>query len=259
MKTDRAGPTPSLPWRIISRDYVLYLMLIPAIGFTFLFSYLPISMNVIAFMDYNLNAGLARPGQHMGGVQVVPAIPERPHVLRRWRCAPSPTPLAKLARHLPGADHPRAAPERAAQPGLQAHGPDHLLPALLRLVGHGGRPHLHVPQHQQHRHHQQHHRAASAGSGSSSCPSPSTSCPSCCSARVWKGVGLGSIIYLATIASIEQQLYEAARIDGAGRWKQLAAHHHPRDHARGRSSSSSSTRGASSARSSTRSSTCRTT
>jgi len=38
---------------------------------------------------------------------------------------------------------------------------------------------------------------------------------------LWKGVGLGSIIYLATIASIEQQLYEAARIDGAGRWKQL--------------------------------------
>ncbi len=32
---------------------------------------------------------------------------------------------------------------------------------------------------------------------------------------VWKGVGWGSIIYLAAISGIDPQLYEAARIDGA--------------------------------------------
>ncbi|QHT64161.1 sugar ABC transporter permease [Paenibacillus lycopersici] len=38
---------------------------------------------------------------------------------------------------------------------------------------------------------------------------------------IWQGVGWGSIIYLAALTNIDQQQYEAATIDGAGRWKQL--------------------------------------
>ncbi|MBE5040418.1 ABC transporter permease [Ructibacterium gallinarum] len=38
---------------------------------------------------------------------------------------------------------------------------------------------------------------------------------------IWQGVGWGSIIYLAALAGIDQELYEAAVIDGAGRWKQM--------------------------------------
>lgn len=34
---------------------------------------------------------------------------------------------------------------------------------------------------------------------------------------VWKGMGYSAIIYLAAIAGIDQELYEAARVDGAGR------------------------------------------
>src|SRR5690606_5994783 len=37
---------------------------------------------------------------------------------------------------------------------------------------------------------------------------------------IWQGIGWGSIIYLAAIAGINPELYEAARIDGANRWKQ---------------------------------------
>lgn len=37
---------------------------------------------------------------------------------------------------------------------------------------------------------------------------------------IWQGVGWGSIVYLATLTGIDQELYEACRIDGAGRWKQ---------------------------------------
>ncbi|WP_079912773.1 sugar ABC transporter permease [Paenibacillus sp. 32352] len=40
------------------------------------------------------------------------------------------------------------------------------------------------------------------------------------SSGIWQGVGWGSIIYLAAIAAIDPTLYEAARMDGAGRWKQ---------------------------------------
>jgi len=35
--------------------------------------------------------------------------------------------------------------------------------------------------------------------------------------NVWKGVGWGAIVYLAAIAGISPELYEAAEIDGAGR------------------------------------------
>lgn len=37
---------------------------------------------------------------------------------------------------------------------------------------------------------------------------------------IWQEIGWGSIIYLAALSGIDQELYEAARIDGAGRWKQ---------------------------------------
>lgn len=40
------------------------------------------------------------------------------------------------------------------------------------------------------------------------------------SSGIWQGIGWGSIIYLASIANIDPTLYDAARIDGAGRWKQ---------------------------------------
>ena len=38
---------------------------------------------------------------------------------------------------------------------------------------------------------------------------------------IWKGVGWGSIIYLAALTNIDPHLYEAAEIDGAGRWSKL--------------------------------------
>ncbi|NLC68015.1 MAG: sugar ABC transporter permease [Clostridiaceae bacterium] len=37
---------------------------------------------------------------------------------------------------------------------------------------------------------------------------------------IWKEVGWSAIIYLAALTGIDQQLYEAAIIDGAGKWKQ---------------------------------------
>jgi putative aldouronate transport system permease protein len=36
---------------------------------------------------------------------------------------------------------------------------------------------------------------------------------------LWKGLGWGAIMYLAAITGIDQELYEAARVDGAGRFK----------------------------------------
>jgi len=38
---------------------------------------------------------------------------------------------------------------------------------------------------------------------------------------VWKEMGWGTIIYLAAITGINPELYEAAEVDGAGRWRKL--------------------------------------
>jgi putative aldouronate transport system permease protein len=38
---------------------------------------------------------------------------------------------------------------------------------------------------------------------------------------IWQGAGFSAIIYIAALSGIPSELYEAAKIDGAGRWKQL--------------------------------------
>lgn len=37
---------------------------------------------------------------------------------------------------------------------------------------------------------------------------------------LWKGFGFGMIVYLAAISGVDQSMYEAAKVDGANRWRQ---------------------------------------
>ena len=39
--------------------------------------------------------------------------------------------------------------------------------------------------------------------------------------EVWKGVGMGCLIYYATMVGIDETLFEAARMDGANKWQQI--------------------------------------
>jgi putative aldouronate transport system permease protein len=41
------------------------------------------------------------------------------------------------------------------------------------------------------------------------------------SSEVWQTVGWGTILYLAALTAVDENLYEAARIDGASRWRQI--------------------------------------
>ncbi len=50
--------------------------------------------------------------------------------------------------------------------------------------------------------------------------SPSAFVPIYILSDIWTGIGWGSIIYLAALSSISMELYEAAAIEGAGRFKQ---------------------------------------
>ena len=50
---------------------------------------------------------------------------------------------------------------------------------------------------------------------------PSIALFSVAAVDVWRGVGLATLIYIAGLATIGQEYYEAARIDGATRWQQF--------------------------------------
>lgn len=39
--------------------------------------------------------------------------------------------------------------------------------------------------------------------------------------NIWQGMGWDAIIYLAALSAVDMSLYEAAKIDGAGKWQQL--------------------------------------
>jgi len=39
--------------------------------------------------------------------------------------------------------------------------------------------------------------------------------------EIWQNVGWNTIIYIAALSAIDTGLYEASKIDGAGRWKQV--------------------------------------
>ena len=39
--------------------------------------------------------------------------------------------------------------------------------------------------------------------------------------KIWNSVGYGSVLYMSVLAGIDQELYEAAEIDGANKWQQI--------------------------------------
>jgi multiple sugar transport system permease protein len=50
---------------------------------------------------------------------------------------------------------------------------------------------------------------------------PAWAMPAIALLAVWKGFGFNMLVFLAALQAIPERLYEAARIDGAGRWHQL--------------------------------------
>jgi len=51
--------------------------------------------------------------------------------------------------------------------------------------------------------------------------SPTAAWPILIFTRVWKELGWSTIVYLGAMGSIDPSLYEAAYVDGAGRWKRI--------------------------------------
>lgn len=205
--------------KLIRREQVLYYMLIPAVSFTLLFYYLPMFMNVIAFMDYKITTGWLGLGSKWIGFQWFQRFLSDPdfytialrtvwYALAKLAFAfPAPIILALLLNEVRNQVYKRTVQTIS------------YLPFFVSWVTVGGLIYMFLS-------------TSSSGLVNNVIEffggerivfmsRPQYFLPVLVFSTLWKGVGLGSIIYLATIASIEQQLYEAARIDGAGRWKQL--------------------------------------
>ena len=56
---------------------------------------------------------------------------------------------------------------------------------------------------------------------------PDSAMPAIAITTIWWTVNGNMIIYLAGLQDIPEDLYEAAKIDGAGRWQELRYRHHP--------------------------------
>jgi putative aldouronate transport system permease protein len=213
-----AAPRRSL-LRTIRRESVLYLMLVPAIGFTLVFSYLPNAMNVIAFMDYKLTSGFLGLGSKWVGFAQFQRFLSDPVfyevALRTVFYAaakllisfPAPIILALLLNEVRNVPFRRTVQTIAYLPYFVSWVTVAGLLYMFLSISSTGIINTFIE--------------ALGGKRTLFMSKSRYFLPVMLFSTVWKGVGLGSIIYLATIASIEQQLYEAARIDGAGRWRQL--------------------------------------
>lgn len=199
--------------------YVLYLMLLPGMVLTFLFSYLPMFSNVIAFMDYSLFKGWMGLGSPWVGFENFDFIDEpwfRELVVRTLYynlgmllfSFPASLILALLLNELR-----RQKLMKTIQSILY-------IPHFVSWVTVAGLFYIflsidvsgivnNVLE------------SAFGAERKVFMQDPGLFLPVLIISQIWKEVGWGSILYLAAMTTINPQLYEAAEVDGAGRWKQM--------------------------------------
>lgn len=206
-------------WKKIRRDFImnkyLYLMAIPMVVFLILFNYIPMYGVTIAFKNYSSRLGIL--GSPWVGLKHFKAFFHSIYFGRTLKNTalisvysllwgfPAPIILALLLNELRGDKFKRLVQTVTYLPHfislvvicgmiIDFTQTDGLINSILVNFGVHPQNWLTLPEW---------FRTIYIGSG------------------VWQGMGWDSIIYLAALAGIDPTLYEAATIDGAGRWKQL--------------------------------------
>ncbi|GGP94507.1 ABC transporter permease [Streptosporangium pseudovulgare] len=210
------SPGARVPFRDrLRRDWQLLLMTLPAIGLLIVFHYVPLLGNVIAFQDYSPYVGIAdSPWVGMSNFQWLllddgfwDATLNTLSITAFQLVFYFPVPIA-LAILLDSVVRPRL---RVFIQGIvymphffswvlvvtlfqQMFGGAGLLSQILRDHGH---------------------------SGFDIMTDPDTFILLVTAETVWKDAGWGAIVFLAALAAIDQNLYEAAAVDGASRWRRM--------------------------------------
>ncbi len=205
-------------WRALSKDYkrykYVYLMLIPVIAYYILFHYWPMYGAQIAFRDFNIRKGIYRSA--WVGFKHFRAYFSSYYFWRLIRNTlliniysvvfsfPAPIILALLINEVDFLPFKKAVQTVTYIPhfisivvicGMLKDflSLDGLINEVIALFGGTRTAFLMYPQY---------FRTVYIASG------------------IWQSVGWGSILYLSALTGIDEQLYEAARIDGAGKWRQ---------------------------------------
>jgi len=205
---------------MMKRYWMVYLMILPAIGFTFVFSYIPIAGLATAFKDYNIFRGFWESpwADNFGMANIIAIFNNRSlmnsisntillSALNILIGFPAPIILALMINELKIGIFKKTIQTISYAPfflswitvvGLvmlvfSRHG---LVNDLMVLIN---------PQHERTLYLAQQENFLPLQIG----------------INLWKNIGWNSIIYIAAISSIDPQLYEAARVDGAGKWKQM--------------------------------------
>ncbi|MDF2645432.1 MAG: protein lplB [Paenibacillus sp.] len=200
----------------VKRHRALYIMLIPGIIYFILFKYVPLLGSVIAFQDYDIFAGIR--GSEWVGLKWFEQLITYPRFMTLLKntliisgyqivfAFPAPIILACLLNELRHTVFKRIVQTAVYLPHFLSWAIIYglvfmLLSPQTGLVNQyiqdwGGKaiPFLQEPDYT---------RTIIVISG------------------IWKEMGWSAIIFLAALAGINPSLYEAAKIDGAGRWKQF--------------------------------------
>ena len=201
----------------IRKDWMIYVLILPALILTFVFQYLPMPGILMAFKDYDMFAGILK--SPWAGLKYIREIFNLPmlyeSILNTLKISflqllvgfPAPIILALLINELRDGAFKRVAQSVSYLPHflswisvvglvyvlLGTYGPVNDLRVALfgpdtQRVMWLSRQDLFIPL--------------------------------VLGISIWKEVGWGTVVHLAAISSIDMQLYEAARMDGAGRLKQ---------------------------------------
>lgn len=209
-------------WRSIWKRRVQYICIIPALVWFTIFCYVPILGIIVSFKDFSFSGGIwgsdfATPWYKWyelfltsNAFWVIVKNTVIVSILKFITGFPAPILLALLLNELRGKHYKKAVQTISYQPYFVSWV---IVAAMMNqlLTPYGGQGVL--------------NRLIQLLTGSESpeyiIGTQEAFYPLIILTNIWKGVGWGSIIYLAAIAGIDPCLYEAAQLDGAGRFRRM--------------------------------------
>lgn len=208
-----------MKWKYLAANYrsnkLLYWMILPVVCFVFLFSYVPMFGLTMAFQDYSLVKGIL--GSKWVGFENFADFFNSMYFFRTFRNTivlslldllfsfPAPIILALMLNEVKRLRYKRLVQTVSYMP----HFISMIVVAglIIEFTNSGGAISSVA--------------TSLGGSATSYITLPQYFRPIFIISEIWQHIGFNSIIYLAALSGISEELYEAARIDGAGRFRQM--------------------------------------
>jgi putative aldouronate transport system permease protein len=208
-----------MKWKLLAANYrsnrLLYWMILPVVLFVIIFSYLPMLGLSISFQDYSLTKGIF--GSKWIGFENFADFFNSMYFVRTFRntivlsllnllfCFPAPIILALMLNEVKHVRYKRLVQTISYMPHfismivvagliIEFTNSSGVIASVVKAFGGKSTSYIALPQY---------FRSIFIVSD------------------IWQNIGFNSIIYLAALSGINEELYEAARIDGAGRFRQM--------------------------------------